>query len=319
MTQTVEPLVTIGIPTYNRASSTLPIALEAALNQTYQHLQIVVSDNCSGDDTETLVRGNSDPRICYLRQTKNIGANNNFNACVEHARGEYFLLLHDDDSIDSDFVESCIGALEHNAGVGLVRTGIRLIDGHGDSILEWENRLHGETLTDLISGWINSTTTMFCANTLIKTTALKEIGGFDSARNLFQDVLAHVKIAAAHGYTNVSDVKASFREHDQNQGKAARIEDWCIDSLELLATIEQLLGSTRQAPLIDQLKAFLCRINYGYARELPSLVTRFRYYRIVEKHFQGAFPMWTYYWGYDLLPRWRALKRRFKSSLPYRS
>src|SRR5690606_4365233 len=62
------PLVTICIPTFNRADTFLPKALAAACNQTYRNLEILVSDNASSDGTPELVRSMIDPRISYHRQ-----------------------------------------------------------------------------------------------------------------------------------------------------------------------------------------------------------------------------------------------------------
>src|SRR5262245_44849714 len=128
---TERPLVTIAIPTYNRAEATLSAALQSALDQTYHNIEVIVSDNASVDGTEALIRGYADSRIRYIRHPKNIGANNNFNFCVGEARGSYFLLLHDDDLIDADFVESCMNAVADDTGVGIIRTALRVIDGDG--------------------------------------------------------------------------------------------------------------------------------------------------------------------------------------------
>ena len=108
MTNNKHPLVTIGIPTYNRAEGFLKKALQSAVEQTYKNLEIIVSDNCSTDHTKSLVNGFSDTRIRYVKHPRNIGANNNFNFCVDNAKGEYFLLLHDDDLIDPDLIETCM-------------------------------------------------------------------------------------------------------------------------------------------------------------------------------------------------------------------
>ena len=99
MEHSTYPLVTIAIPTYNRANGYLKNAIECALKQTYRNIEVVISDNCSSDNTEEVVKGYTDPRIRYFRQSANIGANNNFNFCLEKAQGSYFLLFHDDDSI----------------------------------------------------------------------------------------------------------------------------------------------------------------------------------------------------------------------------
>ena len=57
------PLVTIAIPTYNRADGYLKEAIQSALDQTYPNLEIIVSDNCSIDDTESIVKCLSEPDI----------------------------------------------------------------------------------------------------------------------------------------------------------------------------------------------------------------------------------------------------------------
>jgi glycosyltransferase involved in cell wall biosynthesis len=112
------PLVTIAIPTYNRADGYLRQTLESALNQTYPNLDILVSDNCSVDDTAKLVTSFPDPRIRYIKHQVNVGQTNNFNFCLREAKGDYFLLLPDDDLIDHDFVETCIEAAERPPETG---------------------------------------------------------------------------------------------------------------------------------------------------------------------------------------------------------
>src|SRR4030042_2488708 len=133
MTANTYPLVTIAIPTYNRADGFLKEAIRSALNQTYSNIEIIVSDNCSVDNTTTVVKSFNDPRIRYFKHKENIGANNNFNFCVEQARGAYFLLLHDDDLIDDDFIDVCMKAAEYNTDIGLIRTGTRVIDSAGNT------------------------------------------------------------------------------------------------------------------------------------------------------------------------------------------
>jgi len=130
--------VTIAIPTYNRAGRFLRSAIECALAQTYPDLEILVADNCSTDATPDVVRSYPDPRIRYMRHSTNIGANSNFNACIEAASGAYFLLLPDDDVIDPDMVEACMAAAAGRTGLGVIRTGTRILDGSGRVLRELE-------------------------------------------------------------------------------------------------------------------------------------------------------------------------------------
>jgi glycosyltransferase involved in cell wall biosynthesis len=137
------PLVTIGIPTYNRADRYLKEAIESALKQTYPNIEIIVSDNCSSDDTGLIVESFNDSKLQYHRHEINIGGNANFNFCLEKAKGVFFLLLHDDDLIDSDFVETCINTVKNRTDIGIIRTGTREIDLDGNVLIETPNTSDG--------------------------------------------------------------------------------------------------------------------------------------------------------------------------------
>ncbi|NES25900.1 MAG: glycosyltransferase family 2 protein, partial [Symploca sp. SIO3E6] len=98
-----QPLVSIGIPTYNRPQG-LRRALESIVKQTYQNLEIIVSDNCSSEtetetETEMIVQEfmAKDGRIQYFRQEENIGLFYNKKFLFEASHGEYFTWLCDDD------------------------------------------------------------------------------------------------------------------------------------------------------------------------------------------------------------------------------
>ena len=68
-----ESLVTIGIPVYNEENY-LAETIESAINQTYQTIQIIISDNCSTDRSFEIAQkyAEQDSRILLVRQEKNI-------------------------------------------------------------------------------------------------------------------------------------------------------------------------------------------------------------------------------------------------------
>lgn len=105
-----QPLVSVGIPTYNRPEG-LRRTLECVTNQSYANLEIIVSDNCSqGKDTQDVVKEftDKDPRVKYYRQDKNEGGAFNFKFVLEKAVGKYFAWIADDDEWDAFFVEKCL-------------------------------------------------------------------------------------------------------------------------------------------------------------------------------------------------------------------
>ena len=100
---------TIGIPTRNRATF-LERAIECAVGQTYPHVEIVVSDNASDDETPEVVRRFGE-RVRYSRNDTNAGPWNNFRRVTELATGDIFAWLQDDCLLHREFAERAVGAL----------------------------------------------------------------------------------------------------------------------------------------------------------------------------------------------------------------
>ena len=75
------PLITIAIPTFNRASW-LGDCVLSALSQTYRNFEVLISDNASTDRTQEVLKQFSDPRVRVVRQETNIGLLPNWNACL---------------------------------------------------------------------------------------------------------------------------------------------------------------------------------------------------------------------------------------------
>lgn len=114
-------LVTIGIPTFNRARL-LARAIESALAQSHKGIEVVICDNASTDDTREVCRSyvEKDARVRYYRHPKNIGGTSNFAEVLRHASADYFMWLGDDDWLDGNYVAECVRRLENDPGLALV-------------------------------------------------------------------------------------------------------------------------------------------------------------------------------------------------------
>lgn len=109
------PLVSIGIPTYNR-SKLIGYAIRSILSQNYENLEIVISDNASKDETQEVCEAfaQKDPRVRYIRQPQNIGQNPNFRYVRDHAKGKYFMWVSDDDELAPNVLKSYVQFMEAN-------------------------------------------------------------------------------------------------------------------------------------------------------------------------------------------------------------
>jgi len=125
-----EPLVSVGIPTYNRASR-LRRAADSVLGQSYAELELVICDNASDDETEEvcLELSRGDPRVRYLRSPSNLGPTANFNRVFGEMRGEYVMVLSDDDWLEPDYVLACLTELRAHPRLALVCGRARYLSG----------------------------------------------------------------------------------------------------------------------------------------------------------------------------------------------
>lgn len=310
MNQSTDPLVSIGMPTFNRANSYLKDALQSAVDQTYKNIEIIVSDNCSQDNTESVVMGFNDPRIRYYRQKENIGALGNSNFCLEQAHGTYFLRLFDDDLIDNDFVEVCMNAVKSSdsGDLGIILTGAREIDSEGKILSEVCNKVKGYSTGELILGWFDNKVPLYLCSTIFHTERLRELGGFHSKTNRYEDVVAYVQLAAKYGRVDVYDVKASFRRHDSNMGEAVNFFEWCEDSLYLL-DIMCKVAPAHASIIREKGMRYFCLRNYRHAGRIKSPVKRFLAYIKVYKTFEYNYSPIKYL---KIMPR---IKRYVKGNI----
>ena len=110
---TVMPKLTIGMPVYNGAA-TIATALESLLAQTMPDFTLIISDNCSTDDTQRICESFAarDPRVRYVRQPINLGPAMNFRFVLFEAQTPFFMWAAADDLWARTFAERNLAALE---------------------------------------------------------------------------------------------------------------------------------------------------------------------------------------------------------------
>jgi hypothetical protein len=126
------PLVSICLPARNGAESIVGVVL-SVLNQDHADLELVISDNASSDDTQSVCQelARSDPRIRYFRQAENIGLLANFVFALSESRGTFVRWIGDDDWLSPDYTSRCLAALSAHPEAVLATTQIEYTDMSG--------------------------------------------------------------------------------------------------------------------------------------------------------------------------------------------
>ncbi|MBB3240354.1 glycosyltransferase involved in cell wall biosynthesis [Pseudomonas sp. Tn43] len=128
------PLVSIVIPAFNPRFFSQ--ALESALAQTYEHIEIVICDDSSSDEIRNIVETFVEPAhpLRYLRNPLRLGLQKNVLRCVEQARGEFIKVLCDDDRLFSPSIALQAQVLIDHADVNVVFA-LRMLSDAGNFLL----------------------------------------------------------------------------------------------------------------------------------------------------------------------------------------
>ncbi|MDQ8024016.1 MAG: glycosyltransferase family 2 protein [Moraxellaceae bacterium] len=258
-------LVSICIPTYNGARF-LDACLRSALAQTHAHLEVLVVDDCSSDDTlEIAQRHATDPRLRILRNARNQGLVGNWNECVRQARGTWIKFLFQDDILHPECVSEMLaeGLRQQRRLVACDRdflfaasTPQALQDTYlrnRRTINDFLGPARGASAADyaaMMAGRINVNYVGEPICTLIAADAFKHYGDFDAEFIQLCDVEYWARIASHEGVAFVPRPLASFRVHESATSAINRsAKAFRSTGLERLALLDKALNADIYAQL----------------------------------------------------------------------
>lgn len=210
--------VSVVIPTYDSAD-TLPRAIDSALAQTHDDLEVLVVDDASTDETPAVVESYDDQRVELLGHDRNCGGSAARNTGIEAASGEFVALLDADDEWHPEKVERQVAALEprSDSWVGAYCGVKRVLPRHVEYLRSiTPERLKGSTtnthygeeggeelLRDVLMrvGVFGGSSTL-----LVRHRVADEMGGFDESFPRHQDLEFLVRLLQRGTLAYVDDV-----------------------------------------------------------------------------------------------------------------
>jgi GT2 family glycosyltransferase len=196
---TDRPAVTVCIPTYNRREL-LAASLQSVLQQSWQDVEIIVSDNASTDDTEEYVRSIGDPRLHYDRLEDNIGLFGNLSRCLQLGSGRYRVMLPDDDLMLPGNLERKVRFLDGHPSAGMVHSAFRYLDQNAKPFGPTENwsRLNDDTLEPGESFMRRSLSVggIVCVSSVMLRSELVANEKFDAADGPYADIALWLRVAS---------------------------------------------------------------------------------------------------------------------------
>lgn len=204
-------LVSVVIPCYNYGRFVAE-AIECALNQTWQPLEVIVVDDGSTDDTRQRLAPYLD-RIRYVYQD-NKGLSAARNTGIRHARGDWVALLDADDLWHPCKTERQLGVAGIDASVGLVGspTCSEMPAELPDAPATREIGVHDFFFGVPVTG----------SSTLIRRNAFDLVGGFDETLTSVEDRDMWLRLAVAVRALQVSTPCWRYRDHSGQMSRNAQ-------------------------------------------------------------------------------------------------
>jgi GT2 family glycosyltransferase len=120
------PLLSVIIPNWNGVRH-LPTCLDALRRQTYPHLEIILVDNASIDESVALVRHNYS-EVALVQLNQNLGLTGGINRGIQVARGEIIAPLNNDTEVSPAWAEALVAALLDHPDAGMAASKMLLFD-----------------------------------------------------------------------------------------------------------------------------------------------------------------------------------------------
>ncbi len=231
-----EPLITIAIPTFNRAAF-LPEALRSALAQTYPRFEVVVVDDGSTDGTAAMMEQHRDPRIRYILK-EHSGGPQTRNRCIAEARGEFIVWLDSDDSIFPNTLALYAAALGRQPEVDVLYGNILAADEHL-AVRErwmytdydgWKENLVADTL-------VENRIPNVC--TLVRKACYDRIGGYNPEFPRAHDYEFWTRLVPVATVKSVNTDVGIYRRHEDSLSRVSKPADMSYDVTAVRAMLER--------------------------------------------------------------------------------
>ena len=267
------PLVTVCVPTYNKASL-LKQSLESILAQTFSDFKLIVVDDHSSDDTWEVVTSLRDERVEYVFNATNLGYTANCNRCIDLAlesRSRYIAIYYDDDYYAPTILEREVSFLERYSRAGFVHTAqfYHKEDESRYSLARpypTDRTLSGiEVLDDLcLRGRYHITT----PSVLARRDAYVKAGNFESIFKVCPDLDLWWRMLEYYDMGYVAEPLLTQRIHRQQISSSVQALSNAIEQKELLIVLERALQRLSLKYQNINLERYRVGINRYYAKQI---------------------------------------------------
>jgi glycosyltransferase involved in cell wall biosynthesis len=234
------------IPTYGQ-SKYIRRAVQSALEQDYENLEVIIADDCSFDNTSDVVlEFLDDSRVKYIRNIRNVGRVKNYRNTLKNANGEWVINLDGDDFyIDNCFISKAVELIEKYPQIDMVFANrCKVATVKNKEIFDYSGVKNYKTIidgNDVLFGYPNKEYYFHHLTTLYRREKALDLDfyRYDIISSDLESLLRYIPNIQI-GF--LKDVVAAWRYHESNESKSIDIQAR-IENLNLATGVFDYLSS----------------------------------------------------------------------------
>lgn len=203
----------ILIPAYK--SMFIKECIQSILNQTYTNYEIIVVNDASPENIDSIISEIHDDRVKYFKNKFNCGAVNvvdNWNICLKHASGEYVICMGDDDKLLPNCLEEYYNLINKYPSIGLLHGWTEIINEKSERVMPTTHRCEYESVLSLMWHRIYAYQYQFIGDFCFKKDWLCNNGGFyKMPLGWGSDDISAIIGATKNGVANTQKVVFQYR------------------------------------------------------------------------------------------------------------
>lgn len=275
------PLVTVGVPNYNYSHYVLN-ALNSIISQTYQHLEVIIVDDHSSDNSITVIEDwmkkyNGPAKINFIKNSHTGGLTRVCNQILQNATGKYFQTLDADDMLMPYKIEKQVQLLNSSEDIGFVYSNIGVMDESGNIINPDYLKRIGYNKDEMPEGNIFEKLFDFnfvpLPSVLVNTAHARIVGGFDETLQV-QDYYLWLRLSEKFQVKYLSENTALYRVHSTSMSNSTTTNPRSVDSVLNIKFRYYKTANQRIKKIIR--KNIFNSVPYLYKYSYPSTKTWIR-------------------------------------------
>ena len=226
-----KPLISIVINCFN-SDEYLKIAIDSAINQTYENWEIIFWDNQSTDESANIVKSYDDERINYFYAPVHTPLGEARNLAIEKAKGEWVCILDCDDIWHKNKLQAAFDKLDsykNKEKVSLLYSKTIYIDEHGEEFGKFHEHHSGE-IHDLL---LQRGDFVFISSAIFRKDILDKVGKIDVSLHYAEDYDVILKVTKDYHALCVDKFHTFYRVH-RNNLTSRKVYEYDVENFEFL-------------------------------------------------------------------------------------